>query len=144
MKSIYYEKGKCVGIAITTPEYRKRAVQPAPEWEFYKKFQLIPRPRPQSILSFEVTKEKILLPAEKGMKWSLFLKLPLSSRKWPGSNISGLGNTLSSYSTEVSDTNTPVPWEEKMKINWIINKSWNWKKCYKLFIPILWPTGEEF
>ena len=66
---------------------------------------------------FEVTKEKILLPAEKGMKQSLFLKLPLSSRKWPGSNISGLGNTLSSYSTELSDTNTPVPWEEKMKIN---------------------------
>ena len=54
-----------MGIAIATPEYRKRAVQPAPEWEFYKKFQLI---LPQSILSFEVTKENFLLPAEKGIK----------------------------------------------------------------------------
>ena len=35
-------EGKCVGIAIATPECRKRAVQPVPEWEFYKKFQLIP------------------------------------------------------------------------------------------------------
>ena len=40
-------EGKCVGIAIATPECRKRAVQPVPEWEFYKKFQLIPSPHPQ-------------------------------------------------------------------------------------------------
>lgn len=46
------------------------------------------------------------------MKQSLFLKLPLSSRKWPGSNTSGLGNSWSSFSTEVSDVNTVVPWNE--------------------------------
>ena len=93
----------------------------------------------EGILSSKVLNgEKNLLPVEKAMKWSLFLKLPLSSRKWPGSNTSGLGNSLSSYSTEVSDFNIPVPWKEQMKINWTVKKSQSWKNCLKSFSPILW------
>ena len=99
----------------------KKAFLPSLVWG--GKFQLMPKRYP-ALGSDE--ENQLVLPTEKAMKYSLFLKLPLSSRKWPGSNTSGLRNSLWACSTEVSNVNTSVPWKEQMKINWTTQKSWSW------------------
>lgn len=55
----------------------------------------------------------LYLPMEKGTKYFVFLKLPFLSKKWPGSNFSGLGNSLQSYKMEDSNGNTVVPWNQE-------------------------------
>ena len=75
----------------------KKAFLPSLVWG--GKFQLMPKRYP-ALGSDE--ENQLVLPTEKAMKYLLFLKLPLSSRKWPGSNTSGLRNSLWSCSTEVS------------------------------------------
>lgn len=62
-------------------------------------------------------RNEFLLPAEKGMKWSLFLKFPFPSRKWPGSNISGLRNSFLSCRTDDNEVITAVPWNDTQKSN---------------------------
>lgn len=50
-----------------------------------------------------------MLPAEKGMKSSLFLKVPFSFKKCPGLNSCGFGNSLLLYSTELRTGKIVVP-----------------------------------
>ena len=110
-----------MGIVITAQHHGQKSIFTIPSAGC--QFQLMPTRYP-ALWSDE--ENKLVLPAEKVMKYSLFLKLPLSSRNWLGSNTSGLGNSLSSCSTEVNDVNTSVTWKEQMKINWTTQKSWNW------------------
>lgn len=51
----------------------------------------------------------IHFPAENGIKASLFLKVPFSLRKCPGSNLEGFLNCLGSFKTEVKTGITTVP-----------------------------------
>lgn len=51
----------------------------------------------------------IRFPAEKGMKSSLFLKVPFSFKKCPGLNSCGFGNSLLLYSTELRTGKIVVP-----------------------------------
>lgn len=60
----------------------------------------------------------LYLPMEKATKYFVFLKLPFLSKKWPGSNFSGLGNSLQSYKMENSNGNTVVPWNQEREMEW--------------------------
>jgi len=60
----------------------------------------------------------LYLPMEKATKYFVFLKLPFLSKKWPGSNFSGLGNSLQSYKMEDSNGNTVVPWNQEREMEW--------------------------
>ena len=76
-----------MGIAIATPECRKRAVQPVPEWEFYKKFQLIP-PSPTTRKSSLVAKRfKCLLEMRENWVRSLGREDPLEKEMATHSRI---------------------------------------------------------
>lgn len=53
--------------------------------------------------------ETCVLPAEKGMKSSLFLKVPFLFKKCSGLNSCGFGNSLLLYSTELRTGKIVVP-----------------------------------
>lgn len=55
----------------------------------------------------------LYLPMEKATECFVFLKLPFLSKQWPGSNFSGLGNSVQSYKMEDSNGNTVVPWNQE-------------------------------
>lgn len=55
----------------------------------------------------------LFLPAENGLKWSLYLNFPFSFRKCSGLNFSGSGNSWLSYKRESSVGIMTVPWKEE-------------------------------
>lgn len=111
-------RGKCMGIGIAAPHHGE-SISTSPIGLLCNSQLTL-----ESILSSKgLGKEKKIITCER-KPWNSrsFTKLPLSSRKWPGSIPQELGNSDSSCSTEVSDVNISMPWKEQMKINKTMEK----------------------
>lgn len=88
----------------------------------------------------------VTLPAENGLKWSLYLNFPFSFRKCSGLNFSGSGNSWLSYKRESSVGIMTVPWKEQ-RLPWSVKLTQHrltWEPAVECYVRQdgMFPTGE--